>query len=153
MFVRERFASESAIDTETVAQYIEMTRFPVPAQAAYAATDSLAALVRAADLIGQMADPQYLQKLSRLFAEFVETGEAKRLKFTTPTDLRAGFPDFFYKQVHPYIGDGVAYLKRTQEGHQWIANLYHHLHANHDRGDHDPNVRAPELVVIDVLKT
>ena len=140
LFVKERFANDPFLDTE-------MTRFPVPKTAEYRETDTLPGLVRAADLIGQMADPQYLQKLSRLYAEFVETGEAARMGFNNPGELRAGFPDFFYAQVQPYIGDGVAYLKRTQQGHQWIANLYHHLHIDVSNADLDPKIRAPELVV------
>ncbi len=147
MFVKERFANDPYLDTQTITACIEMTRFPVPRQQAYQETDTLPGLVRAADLIGQMADPQYLQKLSRLYAEFVETGEALRMGFANPGELRAGFPDFFYKQVHPYIGDGVAYLKRTQHGHQWIANLYHHLHIDESNTELDPKIRAPELVV------
>ena len=147
MFVRERFAHDDVIDTALVNACIEMTRFPVPRQSEYQETDTLAGLVRAADLIGQMADPQYPQKLPRLFAEFVETGEANRLGFTDVSDLRNSFPEFFYTEVQPYIGDGVAYLKRTQEGHPWIANLYHHLHFNQAEQEHDPKVRAPELVV------
>ncbi|XOV84391.1 MAG: metal-dependent phosphohydrolase [bacterium] len=147
MFVKERFANDPFLDTDLICDCIEMTRFPVPEQARYLDTDSLPGLVRAADLIGQMADPQYLQKLSRLYAEFVETGEAKRMGFNNPGELRAGFPSFFYEQVQPYIGDGIAYLKRTQQGHQWIANLYHHLHIDESNADLDPKIRAPELVV------
>jgi hypothetical protein len=147
MFIRERFAQDPQIDTTMVMDCIEMTRFPVPPNQAYQVTDTLPALVRAADLIGQMADPQYLQKLSRLFAEFVETGEATRLGFSNAGALRSGFPEFFYAQVYPYIGDGIAYLKRTQEGQQWVANLYHHLHVSHVSQDFDPKLRAPELVV------
>ncbi len=147
MFITNRFANDSAIDTQLVGEYIEMTRFPVPQAATYQATDTLAGLVRAADLIGQMADPQYLQKLSRLYAEFTETGEAERLGFDNAGGLRDGFPEFFYMQVYPYIGEGIEYLKRTQEGHQWIANLYHHLHVNQTHQELDPKVRAPELVV------
>ena len=150
IYVQERFAQDPAIDTNIVADCIEMTRFPVPDTSAYADTDTLPGLVRAADLIGQMADPQYLQKLSRLFAEFVETGEATRLGFDTPNDLRRSFPEFFYVEVQPYIGDGVAYLKRTQKGRQWIANLYHHLHINDSDPAYDPKIRTPELVVNNV---
>ncbi|MEM9620423.1 MAG: metal-dependent phosphohydrolase [Pseudomonadota bacterium] len=150
MYVRERFANDPAIDIERVSACIEMTRFPVPHEGAYQQTDSLAGLVRAADLIGQMGDPQYLQKLSRLYAEFVETGEAERLGFDHAGALRSGFPEFFYAQVHPFIGAGITYLKRTWEGHQWIANLYHHLHMNQADDDVDPKVRAPELVVDNV---
>ncbi len=147
LFMRERFAQIEATDVELVTQCIAMTQFPVPAHPKYQATDDLPGLVRAADLIGQMADPQYLQKLSRLFAEFTETGEAQRMGFKNAGALRTGFPEFFYNQVHPFIGDGVAYLKRTQEGQQWIANLYHHLHVNHRERAYDPKLRAPELVV------
>lgn len=147
LFVSERFANDPVIDQHRVAECIEMTRFPVPQTEDYADTDSLAGLVRAADLIGQMADPQYLQKLSRLYAEFVETGEAERSGFSNPGELRDGFPDFFYAQVHPYIDHGIAYLKRSHEGHQWIANLYHHLHINEDSPEYDPNIQAPELIV------
>lgn len=147
LYVRERFAQEPLIDVDLVCECIEMTRFPVPQSSAYGDTGSLPGLVRAADLIGQMGDPQYLQKLSRLFAEFIETGEANRLGFSNAGGLRRSFPEFFFNQVHPYIGEGIALLKRTQDGHGWIANLYHHLHVNQDRRDLFPEVRAPELVV------
>ncbi len=144
MYVEERFASDPSIDTAMVMACVEMTRFPVPAHPDYQVTDTLPALVRGADLLGQMADPQYLQKLTRLFSEFVETGEAQRLGFANASELRHGFPEFFYSQVHPYIGESIAYLKLTQDGWTWIANLFHHLHANKEL---DPRVRAPELVV------
>ncbi len=147
MFVRERFEHDPVIDVDIVTHCIHMTRFPVIATQTVHPYDGLGDLVRCADLIGQMADPQYLQKLSRLYAEFVETGEAARLGFRNVGGLREGFPDFFYNQVQPYIGEGVSYLKRTQEGQQWVANLYHHLHLNQSAPQYDPRVRAPELVV------
>lgn len=150
MYIQERFAHEELIDPSVVSACIEMTRFPVPTDESHGELDTLPGLVRAADLIGQMADPQYLQKLSRLFAEFVEIGEAQRLNFTHAGELRTNFPEFFYSQVHPYIGAGIDYLKRTQEGQQWIANLYRHLHVNSHGQDARPEVRAPELVVDNV---
>ncbi len=147
MFVQSRFGNDPAIDTQVVMDCIEMTRFPVPADPAYHHTDTLPGLVRAADLIGQMADPEYRQKLSRLFAEFSETGEAERLGIKNTGELRDGFPEFFYSQVQPYIGSGIAYLKRTQEGRGWIANLFHRLQSNLDTPSLDPSRRAPELVI------
>jgi len=128
MFIRERFAGDPTIDVSTVSSYIEMTRFPVPDDRHYQRVDTFAALVRAADLIGQMADPLYPKKLSRLFSEFVETGEAERLGYANSAELRIGFPEFFYSQVYPYITEGLRYLRKTQEGQQWIANLFHHVH-------------------------
>ncbi len=129
LFVQQYFAADSSIDARRVGAYIEMTRFPVPPEPTYQQTASLAGLVRAADLIGQMADPQYRQKLSRLYAEFVETGEARRLGVTSPGDLHDSFPAFFSSQVQPYIGTAVEYLQYTREGQGWLENLDQRLGA------------------------
>jgi hypothetical protein len=43
---------------------IELTRFPVPADEDHQDTTNFPGLIRAADLIGQMSDPRYLQKIS-----------------------------------------------------------------------------------------
>jgi hypothetical protein len=145
LFVRDRFRQEPLVHLETLTDYIEMTRFPVPRKPAYQRLDDIAALVRAADLLGQMADPLYLKKLSRLFAEFLETGEAARQGFTTAGELRANFARFFNSQVKPYVGNGLKYLRRSQDGQQWIANLYHHLHA--DDPDSDESIIPHRLDV------
>ena len=79
MFVRERLAQSDALDGDRIARAIELTRFPVPDDDDHAETDSEPGLVRAADLIGQLADLRYPQKLNALFYEFVETGTAKQL--------------------------------------------------------------------------
>ena len=129
MFVIERFAGDPVIDGATVASFIEMTRFPVPDESFYQQRDTVGALVRAADLIGQMADPNYPMKQARLFLELEETGEARRLGYRNPAELRADFPTFFYGQVYPYLPCALDYLTRTLEGEQWIANLIRHLHG------------------------
>ena len=59
-----------------IASNIENTRFPVPHADDPKAMADFPGLVRAADLIGQLADPNYLRKLPNLFYEFEETGEA-----------------------------------------------------------------------------
>ncbi|MCZ6616605.1 MAG: metal-dependent phosphohydrolase [Gammaproteobacteria bacterium] len=128
IFVHERYALEPLVDVPTVTSYIEMTRFPVPEDKHYQQTDSFAALVRAADLIGQMGDPLYIQKLSRLYRELLETGEAERLGYRNAGELRADYPEFFNDHVYPYITEGLRFLRKTQDGQQWIANLFHHLH-------------------------
>jgi len=128
LYVRERFATEPLIDVDTLAQYIEMTRFPVPEDAYYQRVGDFAGLVRAADLIGQLADPQYIQKLSKLYAEFEETHEAEQFGYSDPGALRAGYPSFFFNYVRPYISEGLRYLRKTQTGQQWIANLFSHVY-------------------------
>jgi hypothetical protein len=129
LFVRERAGVIGGIDPERVARAIELTRFPVPADEDHAETGTEAGLVRAADLIGQLADPGYLRKLTALFHEFVETGTAARLGYGSAADLVEGYPRFFWERIEPYIGDGLRYLALTQDGRQWTANLYAHVFA------------------------
>ena len=125
LFVRER--SEKAfihLDTAEIEANIEHTRFPVPEGEQHESTDDFPGLVRAADLIGQLADINYLRKQAALFNEFCETGTSNKLNYKSVADLRANYPDFFWKMVRPYIGVGLRYLRVTQEGQQWVANLY-----------------------------
>jgi hypothetical protein len=135
LFVRER--SEKAfvhLDTAEIEANIEHTRFPVPEDEQHQSTDDFPGLVRAADLIGQLADINYLRKQAALFSEFRETGICNKLNYKTVADLRANYPDFFWKTVRPYIGDALRYLRVTQEGQQWIANLYSHVFSMEHRG-------------------
>jgi hypothetical protein len=41
------------------------------------------ALLRASDLIGQLADPNYMRKVSALFVEFAETGMNEKLGYNS----------------------------------------------------------------------
>jgi hypothetical protein len=129
IFVRERLAKNSVLDGDRIARAIELTRFPVPNDDDHAETDTEPGLVRAADLIGQLADPRYPQKLNALFYEFEETGTARQLGLSSPADLVATYPNFFWKSVEPYIGPALHYLSLTSEGRQWIANLQCHVFA------------------------
>ena len=76
LFVRERFTEAALIDLDIgeVEANIEHTRFPVPEAEQHAPTDDFPGLLRAADLIGQLADINYLRKTPALFNEFRETG-------------------------------------------------------------------------------
>src|SRR6202158_5359224 len=136
LFVHERFgkASLTQIDTSEIKVNIEHTRFPVPEDEQHTSTADYPGLLRAADLIGQLADVNYLRKTSALFAEFRETGASEKLGYRTPDDLRAAYPAFFWQAVRPYIGDALRYLQVTQEGKQWIANLYAHVFSEEHRG-------------------
>lgn len=129
IFVRERFSQTGRLEVDRLAAAIELTRFPVPEDGDHDETDSEPGLVRAADLIGQLADPHYLRKINTLFWEFKETGMAEKLGYETPADLAEAYPKFYWNAVRPYIGDALAYLRLTQEGKQWIANLFAHVFA------------------------
>ncbi len=124
IYARERFAKSKFVDEERIANLIEMTRFPIPQTAMHQSTDSEGALLRAADLIGQMGDPFYHRKSNGLYSEFVETGTAVKLGYSCPADLTDKYPEFFWSQVEPFIGPALEYLRLTTEGKAWIANLY-----------------------------
>src|SRR5215813_5011686 len=75
LFVRERSAKALVnLDIAAIEANIEHTRFPVPEDEQHESTDDFPGLVRAADLIGQLADINYLRKQAALFNEFRETG-------------------------------------------------------------------------------
>ena len=134
IFVRDRCAQIEALEGDRIARAIELTRFPVPEGDDHRETETEAGLVRAADLIGQLADLFYPRKLNALFHEFAETGVARQLGYETPADLAEHYPKFFWEKVEPYIADALAHLSRTVEGKQWIANLYAHVFAEeHER--------------------
>jgi len=140
MFISERFEREDAINVDTICENIERTRFPVPNEEDHQESTDFPGLIRAADLIGQLADPSYIRKISSLFAEFKETGQAAKMGYTTAADLRAGYPGFFWDVVSPFITEGVRFLRRTQEGQKWVANLY----ANVFTEEHDAPAYGPE---------
>lgn len=140
-FVEETFASEPSIDVGFVNACIERTRFPVPDDAWYAQTGDLPGLVRAADLVGQLSDPRYLNKLSAIFFEFEEIGFNQLTGYTRPGDLLTGYPRFFDTNVAPYIGDAVGYLERTTEGRDILDHLYGNLErARAASGEHFAHV-------------
>lgn len=133
IYARQRFSESQLIDEERICRAIDFTRFPVPDDPHYHQTNSEPALIRAADLIGQMADPFYHRKINGLYHEFVETGMAQKLGYTSPMDLVEQFPEFFWSQVQPLIGPALRYLEQTMEGKQWVAQLYNHVFQTEQR--------------------
>jgi hypothetical protein len=133
MFVRERFGTgllegmTNHLDAELVASFIEMTRFPSPDEEMYKDTKSLGGLVRAADFIGQLGDPDYFRKTPALFYEFQELGLNERFGYKYPNDLRKGYASFYWGSVNLYIKDALEYLRLTEDGKQWVANMYSHV--------------------------
>ncbi|MEC4983633.1 MAG: metal-dependent phosphohydrolase [Oscillatoria sp. PMC 1068.18] len=124
LFVQENFASYPLINISQLKHNIELTRFPVPTTEEHQDTVNYAGLSRAADLIGQLGDPHYLDKMPGLFQEFVETGTDKCLGYKNSSDLRAGYPNFFWNVVYRYLKDGLEYLEETPEGRKILADLY-----------------------------
>ncbi|MGA8262616.1 MAG: hypothetical protein WB783_20600 [Arenicellales bacterium] len=145
IFVRERFTGHPVLDPDLICAYIERTRFPASDDDADARDDDFASLVRAADLIGQMADPMYLCKVGALYYEFKEAGIDEALGCRSPADLSRDYPSFYWNTVSPLIQSALAYLRLTHEGKQWVAHLYAHVFAQ----EHGEPVLGPELANLD----
>ena len=128
-FVRERFGTKMLhdMDPDVICSYIEMTRFPPPEDPAFKQTDSYAGLLRAADFIGQLGDPDYLRKIPALFYEFEQFGANDSLGYKTPGDMRKGYGGFFWNVVSPYIKEAVKYLDVTHDGKNWVSSLHSHV--------------------------
>jgi hypothetical protein len=137
LFVLDRFASVEELDAERIARAIGFTQFPYPSPGEEDNVNEDGSLIRAADLIGQLGDPNYLRKYNALYYEFEENGLNKQFGYETPADLVDKHPQFYWHSVFPYTKDGIQYLNVTSNGRQWIASLYgnvfrteRHLHLS-----------------------
>lgn len=130
LFVQERFTTSKivdVIDAHLICSLIEMTRFPVPDEDDYKDTSSLSGLVRAADFIGQLGDPNHFAKMPALYYEFEEIGANEKYGYENPGDMRRLFAKFFWEEISPHIQEAIGYLEITQEGKYWISSLHSHI--------------------------
>ena len=72
LFVQERIQGMELLDASRIARAIEGSRFPSSMPASAEGLDEEAALLRAADPIGQLGDPHYIRKANALYYEFEE---------------------------------------------------------------------------------
>jgi hypothetical protein len=143
LFVIERFDTVDYLDADRIARAIEYTRFPYPS--ATNTDDELneeeGLLLRAADLIGQLGDPNYMRKANALFHEFEEIDLNKKLGYATPADVVYKYPQFYWKNVAPQIQTAIRYLNVTSSGRQWVANLY----SNVFRAERELTQSGPQI--------
>ena len=140
LFVLERFDDIEDIDATRIARSIEYTRFPYSDSSNDSLMEEEGMLLRAADLIGQLGDPNYLRKSNALFHEFEEIGLNKKLGYETPADVVYKYPQFYWNNVAPQIQTAIRYLNITSSGRQWIANLY----SNVFRAEREPGLSGPQ---------
>lgn len=139
LFVMEHMANSEVVDAARIARAIDCTRFPLPAGADEEEFGE-GALLRAADLIGQLGDPQYLRKANALYHEFDEVGLNRQHGYTSSADIIDCYPRFYWDSVAPHLELAVRYLNVTSSGRQWIANLY----GNVFRAEYDLHLSGPE---------
>ncbi len=142
LFVLSRIETIDGLDAARIARAIEYTRFPISASADEKnETEDEGMLLRAADLIGQLGDPQYLRKTNALYHEFKEIGINAQYGYTTPADLIDGYSQFYWSRISPYVQAAMRYLNVTSSGRQWIANL----NSNVFRSERELARSSPEL--------
>jgi len=140
LFVLDRFAEVEELDGAQIAGAIEHTRFPFSSAPDDHNIDEWAALLRAADLVGQLGDPRYLRKANALYYEFEEVGLNRQLGYESPADLVDKYPQFYWDNVSPHIQNAIRYLNVTSSGRQWINGLY----SNVFRAEHEPRLLGPQ---------
>jgi hypothetical protein len=141
LFVLERLANVKELDSNRIARAIEYTRFPYTPSSNDDLIEEEGLLLRAADLIGQLGDPNYMRKSNALFYEFEEIGLNRKLGYETPADIVYKYPQFYWNNVAPQIQTAIRYLNVTSRGRQWIANLY----GNVFRAEREMNLSGPQL--------
>jgi len=138
LFVMQCIKPLQEIDEQRVACAVEYTRFPPTQPRDY---DEVNMLVRAADFIGQLGDPNYLSKANALYYEFEEVGMNREFGYTSPADVVTFFPQFYWNSVYSHIQTAIEYLNATPNGRQWIANL----HSNVFRAESGTSLSGPQI--------
>jgi hypothetical protein len=123
--VMDRFGKSDLLDAARISRAIEFTRFPISEPDDQ--DDEDGSLARAANLIGQLGDPNYLRKANALYYEFDEVGFNKRFGYASPAELMDLYPHFYFNNVSPYLKTAIRYLNVTSSGRMWIANLYSNI--------------------------
>jgi hypothetical protein len=137
LYVMQRIEGMAPLNRQRIADAIEGTRFPPrPGQE----FDDEASIVRAADFIGQLGDPNYLRKSNALYYEFEEVGMNRQLGYDSPADIVNRYPQFYWNSVSPHIQTEIGYLNKTSSGRQWISNLY----GNVFRAERDISHSGPQ---------
>jgi hypothetical protein len=137
LYVMNRIVGMAPLDNQRIADAIEGTRFP---PVAGHECGEEAGIVRAADLIGQLGDPNYLRKANALYHEFEEVGINRQLGYESPADIVDRYPQFYFNSVAPHIQTEIRYLNMTASGRQWIANLY----GNVFRAEREISLSGPQ---------
>ena len=95
--------------------------------------------MRAADLIGQLGDPNYLRKANALYYEFEEIGLNRQLGYQSPSDIVNKYPQLYWNRS-PHIQTAIRYLNVTSSGRRWIAGLY----SNVFRAERELRLSGPQ---------
>jgi hypothetical protein len=137
LYVMRRIEGLAPLNRQRIADAIEGTRFPPRQDQQW---DQEASIVRAADFIGQLGDPNYIRKANALYHEFEEVGMNRQLGYDSPADIVNRYPQFYWNCVAPHIQTEIRYLNMTSSGRQWIGSLY----GNVFRAEREISLSGPQ---------
>jgi hypothetical protein len=137
LYVMRRIEGIPPLNKQRIADAIEGTRFP-PIEGQELNVE--ASIVRAADFVGQLGDPNYIRKTNALYHEFEEVGINRQLGYDSPADIVDRYPQFYWNSVAPHIQTEIRYLNKTSSGRQWIASLY----GNVFRAEREISLSGPQ---------
>ena len=137
LYVMRRIGGIGPLDKQRIADAIEGTRFPPRPDQQF---DEVASILRAADFVGQLGDPNYIRKANALYHEFEEVGVNRQLGYDSPADIVHRYPQFYWDSVAPHIQAEIRHLNMTASGRQWIASLY----ANVFRAEREIALSGPQ---------
>jgi hypothetical protein len=126
LFVTHHFRNDPVVDWRQLAANIEYSRFPALPDR-NRETTTFPGLLRAAHLIGSIADPDFDIKAKPLMVELEESGMTKLLGYADIAAFRVGFQDLFWLSMYPLVADGLKLLDLTGEGREFVAHLHAHL--------------------------
>ena len=126
LFVAHHFRNDPVVDLHTVVANIEYSRFP-PLPDRNRETATYPGLLRAAHLIGSIADPDFNIKTKSLLVELEESGMTQLLGYSDIAGFRAGFHDLFWLSMYPLVAEGLKLLDLTGEGRELVTHLQAHL--------------------------
>jgi hypothetical protein len=137
LYVMRRIEGLAPLNRQRIADAIEGTRFPPRQDQQW---NQEASIVRAADFIGQLGDPNYIRKANALYHEFEEVGMNRQLGYDSPADIVNRYPQFYWNCVAPHIQTEIRYLNMTSSGRQWIGSLY----GNVFRAEREISLSGPQ---------
>ena len=132
IFVRHYFRDHAVLNPEALSANIEYSRFPPPLDRNHE-NASYPGLLRASHLMADVADPNFMLKIDRLFLEVRESEIGDQLGYATALDFIARYSKFFWRVLHPLIGEAMELLGYTGSGRVWLANMQAHLMVEEHR--------------------
>lgn len=128
-FVRLYLRNESLLDPQAIADSLGHLEFPVFSGADEATADAPGDWLNAAQLVSQLGDPRFHQRLPRLFRQLQEAGVTQQLEVADMTQLRRYWARHFWERLLPRVAVALPCLQQTGDGELWLARMNGHLLA------------------------